>query len=123
MTTVDNTDAQVLAGILAATDDDNMPRVVATATVNGIQVDVVEPVMPASDDQPARRGYLYQAVIGDYVLSPARFGGLDSTRPVPGTAVLLPGGRLLTCSATANGALANARRQLRNRHNQYTPKG
>jgi len=105
-------DTDILNGILAATEEDLMPKVVAEFDHNGQTVSVVEPVYIA--DGEVERGYLWHAVIGDFVLSPTRPGGGDPDRWVPGKAELLPGGRLVAMSSkSAKAAAVNARRQLR----------
>lgn len=99
-----------LAGILTATDEQDMPRVVATFQhpLFG-KVDIIEPVIGAEDGH--KRGYLWHAVAGDYFLTPTRRGFHDPDRWVPGSAQLLPGGRLLafSCVSIAQ-VIRNARR-------------
>lgn len=110
------TDNDILAGILAATEEDLMPRVVAEFDYNGQTVSIVEPV--AVTDGKLTRGYLWHAIIGDFVLSPTRPGDVDPERWVPGKAELLPGGRLIAMSSkSAKAAATNARRQLA-KHNR-----
>lgn len=106
-----NTDT--LAGIATATEDADMPRVVASfEDPDAGRVDIVEPVIGSEDGY--RRGYLWMAVAGDHFLSPTRPGDFDPTRWVPGKAEMLPGGRLLATSRTSpEQAIRNARRTLR----------
>lgn len=107
-------DDDILAGIAAASAiEDDMPRVVATFEHPGVgTVSIVEPVI-GSDDGP-RRGYLWVAVAGEFILSPTHRGLADPERWVPGKAELLPGARILAYSSTsAKQAITNARRALR----------
>lgn len=100
----------ILAGILAATDQQDMPRVVATFEhpLFG-KVDIIEPVIGTEDGH--KRGYLWHAVAGDYFLIPTRRGLHDPDRWVPGCAELLPGGRLLAFSTVSvTQVIRNARR-------------
>ncbi len=103
-------DLDTLNGIAEATEADDMPRVVDTFLhpVFG-KVDIVEPVLGSEDGN--RRGYLWHAVAGDYVLTPTRRGYADPDRFVPGTFDLRAGGRLLAYSSVSpRAAIRNALR-------------
>lgn len=114
MSDTDWTTDEILTGILNASDDDTMPRVVATFDVGGRTVAIVEPTH--GHDDGIRRGYLWHAVAGDFVLTPTRPGDFDPDRWVPGGAALLPGGELVAMSTkSVAAAITNARRILRNR--------
>lgn len=114
-----NTDA-ALAGILEATADSDLPRVVAQFTgPDGRTVSIVEPVIGDSNGGRHRRGYLWHAIVGDFFLTPTRRGDADPSRFVPGVAALLPGAELLSCSSTsASQAASNARRLVRGQMNR-----
>lgn len=103
----DRTDLDELIGITAATADDRMPRVLIRADVNGVPVHVVEPVLLDDLDGPARRGYVWHAVTGDYDLRPAE---IVAGRCVPGVAT--GGVQLATSTVSAAAALGGARRRL-----------
>lgn len=108
------TTAETLAGILAASEEDTMPRVVAAFDVAGHTLSIIEPTHGGDDG--IRRGYLWHAVVGEFVLTPTRPGDYDPTRWVPGGAALLPGAELLSVSTKSPTAAArNARRIMRNR--------
>jgi hypothetical protein len=97
-----------LASMMAATLDDQMPRVLISVKVEDVLVMVVEPCMTGLDG--TRRGYLWQAYAGDFDLAPSRY---EDGRSIPGGA---RGGELLaTSTVSAAAALSNARRVLRGR--------
>lgn len=107
-----------LAGIIAATEDDAMPRVVRVFDFLGHRVSIIEPTMGGHDRDGITRGYLWHAVIGDFDLEPTRPGVYDEERWVPGTAKLRPGtGAELLCYSTRSIAAcaAGARRILKKR--------
>lgn len=107
-------DNDILAGIVAAIEEASIPRVVATFEHTAGTVDIIEPV--TGSDDGVWRGYLWAAVIGDYVLTPTRRGDYDDTRWVPGQMVLLPGAEVLAHSSTSAGhCVRNAMRALRKR--------
>lgn len=105
-------DTDILAGIVAAGEEDAMPRVVATFTHPTVgTVDIIEPTM--GNDDGVRRGYLWTAILGDYILTPTRRGDYDNTRWVPGNFELLDGARIVATSSTSiEHAIKNARRAL-----------
>jgi hypothetical protein len=106
-------DTDILAGIVAAGEEDAMPRVVATFEHPAGTVDIIEPVMGSDDG--VRRGYLWTAILGDYILTPTRRGDYDPDRWVPGNFELLDGARIVATSVkSVEQAIKNARRVLRN---------
>jgi hypothetical protein len=112
------TDLEEFAGIIAATAEDAMPRVVRTFEYLGHTVSIIEPTMGGDDRDEIRRGYLWHAVIGDFDLEPTRPGYHDPDRWVPGVARLRPGtgAELLSFSTVSPAAVAtSARRILRKR--------
>jgi hypothetical protein len=115
---MNDTDAEVLAGILAATDADALPRVVDTFDFLGHRVSIIEPTLGGAGLDGIKRGYLWHAVIGAFVLTPTRPGLYDDERWVPGIAKLLPGtgAELLGWSTKSPRACATAARaKLRKR--------
>lgn len=107
-----------LAGIIAATEDDAMPRVVRTFDFLGHRVSIIEPTMGGHDRDGIARGYLWHAVIGDFDLEPTRPGLYDDERWVPGIARLRPGtSAAMLCYSTRSivACASAARRILRNR--------
>jgi hypothetical protein len=107
-------DPAEFAGIIAATDEDAMPRVVRTFDFLGHRVSIVEPTLGGDDQDTIRRGYLWHAVIGDFDLEPTRPGYADPDRWVPGVARLRPGtgAELLSYSAVSPAAAATAARRI-----------
>lgn len=112
------------AGIIAATEDDAMPRVVRVFDFLGHRVSIVEPTMGGDDQDTIRRGGLWHAIIGDFILVPTQPGEYDPDRWVPGGARLADGGRLragaaaeLLCYSTRSivACASAARRILRKR--------
>ncbi len=65
---MNDTDAVALAGILAATYEEALPRVVAEFDLLGHHVSIIEPTMGGHDFDGIRRGYLWHAVIGAFEL-------------------------------------------------------
>ncbi len=109
------TDLDTLAGIVAATDDDAMPRVVDEFTFAGYRVSIVEPTLGGDDE--ISRGYLWHAVIGEFDLVPTRPGLYDDTRWVPGCARLRAetGAELVSYSSKSAKAAAKSARRILSR--------
>ncbi len=105
---LDNTDRAFIR-IVAGESATMMPRVVLTGEVAGETVQVIECVSPPENpDSPPRRGDLYQAIVGDPDLCPARIHA-DGRRE-QGSA---RSGRIVGVSTdSAEHALDVARRQL-----------
>jgi hypothetical protein len=93
-------------------DPEAFPRVVFAFEYEGKTVSIIEPVCRGAGGG-FRRGYLWHAVIGEFILQPTRPSTYEDMSWVPG---LAKGGEIVAVSSTSAPACAiNARRVLRKR--------